>query len=217
MPSFVHDSIVFDLDGTLWDSTVACAAAWNTALQTIQKERVPLTAEDISKMMGLPIGKIFDKFFPEMSPEVRKRAAAECFREEIAQILRAGAILYPGVQVGLVQLSEYYPLYIVSNCQQAYLDTFFQYSGLKALFHDTECHGNTLRPKGENIRLLADRNGLREPVYIGDTAGDQEAAALAGVNYFHVDYGFGFKKKPCLSFTSFDELVHHFLEGLGEK
>lgn len=208
------DSIIFDLDGTLWDSTAACATAWNQALSKIEFERAPLVPDDIAKMMGLPIDVIFEKFFPEMTPEVRAKAAKECFREEIAHIQRAGANLYPGVQAGLLQLSQAYSLFIVSNCQQAYLSTFFGYSGLKNLFKDTECHGNTLRPKGENIKLVVERNQLKKPVYIGDTAGDQSAAELAEVPYFHVNYGFGVKTKPAMSFDSFAELARHFLEGI---
>lgn len=207
-----HDSLIFDLDGTLWDSTSACASAWNIALKKVEIEREPLTPEDIGKMMGLPIAKIFEKFFPDMTEEKRALAAKECFKEQIATIRASGAILYPGVQKGLLQLSERYSLFIVSNCQQTYLDTFFHYSGLKPLFKDTECHGNTLRPKGENIRLVVERNSLQRAAYVGDTAGDQESAGVAGVPYFHVNYGFGINSKPCMNFNHFSELVRHFLE-----
>lgn len=207
-----HDSIIFDLDGTLWDSTAACATAWNSALTELKYERAPLLPEDIGKMMGLPIAKIFEKFFPEMTAEMQEKAAKACFKEEIEIIKRRGAVLYSGVQTGLAQLSEHYKLYIVSNCQQQYLNTFFGVSGLKSLFKDTECHGNTLKPKSHNIQLIVSRNGLKKPVYIGDTAGDQEAAQLAGVSYFHVNYGFGVNSKPCMSFDAFSELVTHFME-----
>ena len=212
MESKIHDSLIFDLDGTLWDSTTACEDAWNIALKKVKVERAPLTPEDVGKMMGLPIAKIFEKFFPDMGPEKRDLAAKECFQEELEIIRKMGAILYPGVQKGLLQLSERYWLFIVSNCQQPYLDTFFHYSGLKNLFKDTECHGNTRRPKGENIRSVVERNGLQKPIYVGDTAGDQEAAVFAGVPYFHVNYGFGVNAKPCMQFDTFTDLVIHFLE-----
>ncbi len=213
----IHDSLIFDLDGTLWDSTAACANAWNTAIKKVKIEREPFTPEDIGKMMGLPIAKIFEKFFPEIAADKRELAAKECFKEQLDIIRQMGAVLYPGVQRGLLQLSERYQLFIVSNCQQPYLDTFFHYSGLKNLFKDTECHGNTRRPKGENIRLVIERNSLQKPVYIGDTAGDQEAAIVAGVPYFHVNYGFGLNSKPCMKFDLFEELVSHFLESWQSK
>lgn len=213
-----HDAIIFDLDGTLWDSTAACANAWNSALKKIDISREePLTPEDIGGVMGMPIAKIFEKFFPEMPQERRELAAKECFREQLEIIRQKGAILYPGVQKGLFQLSEKYQLFIVSNCQQPYLDTFFHHSGLKNLFKDTECHGNTKRPKGDNIRLVVERNSLQKPVYIGDTAGDHESAILAGVPYFHVNYGFGITPKPCMKFDDFTELVRHFLEPWQER
>jgi hypothetical protein len=35
-----------------------------------------------------------------------------------------GGLLYPGVREGLAQLKEKYPLFIVSNCQSGYIETF---------------------------------------------------------------------------------------------
>ena len=58
-------------------------------------------------------------------------------------------------------------------------------------FKDWECIGRTGRPKGENIQLVVQRNGLKSPVYVGDTILDCQAAQQAGVPFIHASYGFG--------------------------
>ena len=45
--------------------------------------------------------------------------------------------------------------------------------------------------KAQNIRLICDRNGLKAPVYVGDTVWDAEACEAAGVPFIYASYGFG--------------------------
>jgi len=206
-----HDGIIFDLDGTLWDSTAACAEAWNEVLKELELPDKRFTSKDIEKLMGMTLEQIFNVSFPEKDEALRRKLAAECLAKEIDFIARTGVAVYPGVQVGLKSLSEHYPLFIVSNCGPAYLKTFFEVTGLKIHFRDSECHGNTKLPKSENIRLVVERNMLKAAVYIGDTASDEQAAHLAGVSFCHAAYGFGVPVKPCLQFKSFPEMIPHFV------
>ena len=41
------------------------------------------------------------------------------------------------------------------------------------------------------IRLILERNGLKNPVYVGDTQGDYEACKKADVPFIWAAYGFG--------------------------
>jgi len=209
-PSF--DSLIFDLDGTLWDSTQPVTHAWNQAIETLGLRRAGITEEEIAGIMGLSHEKIFAKMFPESSLEEREKIAQECYREEIDTLRKKGAALYPGVAEGLLALSKKYPLFLVSNCQTSYLEAFFVCTGFQSLFKDSECYGNTEQPKSENIRSIIERNQLKTPVYVGDTAGDQMAAERGGAYYVHVDYGFGRPQKECLTFVAFPDLVKFFLE-----
>lgn len=63
--------------------------------------------------------------------------------------------------------------------------------GIASYISDTECFGATGRPKGDNIRLVMERNGLEKCLYVGDTAMDQEAAGKAGIPFVFASYGFG--------------------------
>jgi phosphoglycolate phosphatase len=88
-------------------------------------------------------------------------------------------------------LQEQYHLYIVSNCQSGYIEAFLEYYGFGHYFEDIECFGNNGFPKGDNIRLVAERNQLDRAVYVGDIQGDYDASCKAGVAFLHAAYGFG--------------------------
>ena len=75
-----------------------------------------------------------------------------------------GGEIYPGVSEGLAWLREKFLLFVVSNCQSGYVETFLNFSGLTNLFLDIECWGNTGRPKSENLASLIKRNSLRSPI-----------------------------------------------------
>src|SRR5439155_13937295 len=173
---------IFDLDGTLWDSTAACATGWNKALTQIGHDR-EVTRKDIESIMGLPHSKIFEKIFPGTSDAEREKLAVECYRGELEAIRKAKVGLYPGVEEGLKKLVEKFPLFIVSNCMPDYIDMFFDITSMQPLFKDALCHGHTGKTKAENIRLIVTRHKLESPAYVGDTAGDQSAAGKAGVPY----------------------------------
>lgn len=205
------DGLIFDLDGTLWDSSAACAKGWNQALGGLKISNRVITDGDIKGIMGLPHEEIFRKVFPEAPEEQQSAIAEACYEREIAVLQKEGGALFAGVEAGLPQLKARYPLFIVSNCMPDYLETFLQASGLRALFTDVECYGSTGKPKAHNIALVVKRNGLKAPAYIGDTAGDHSAAKRAGVPYFHVNYGFGSPESACLRFDTFTDLTAFFL------
>ena len=91
----------------------------------------------------------------------------------------------------IATLSKGHRLFIVSNCQSGYIELFLRKTGLEKYITDIECFGNTKKTKGENIRLVIDRNIPGSTCYVGDTAGDQTAAAYAGIPFIFASYGFG--------------------------
>ena len=69
------DSIVFDLDGTLWDSIGGIAASWNEALAEHFPD-VPrrLSAEDVQAVLGKTIPEIGRIFFPVLHRRGSKKS-----------------------------------------------------------------------------------------------------------------------------------------------
>ncbi len=202
-----YDSLIFDLDGTLWDSTEVCAESWNTALENMGLPPRDFTAADIAGIMGMQHKAIYEKMFPEASDALRKKIASECYAAEIRLIADKGASLYPGVPEGLITLSKKYPLYLLSNCLIEYLEVFYCWTGLGEYFKGSLCHGHTLKGKADNIRVLCEKYGLKNPVYIGDTGSDETACREAGVPFIYASYGFGTADKPIATVPSFSKLV----------
>jgi phosphoglycolate phosphatase len=117
----------------------------------------------------------------------------------------------PGVAEGLPLLRAKFPLFIVSNCPSGTIESFIAEAGFTGLFKDFECWGNTERPKAENIAAIVARNGLRSPVYFGDTEGDRLAALACGIPYYFAEYGFGRVTKSDARFATFGGLVENLL------
>ncbi len=187
----MKQGIIFDMDGTVWDSAEKVAESWNIAIKKNGMLDKVLTTEDIQGVMGRTMDKIADALFDELSKEDRMQLMKECCDYENEYLREQGGILYPELEATLQKLGEQYPLYIVSNCQAGYIEAFLDHYGFWKYFKDIECYGNNLKQKGENIRLLADRNELDEAVYVGDIQGDYDASMQAGVGFIHAAYGFG--------------------------
>jgi phosphoglycolate phosphatase len=66
-------------------------------------------------------------------------------------------------------------------------------------------------PKNHNIKLLMEQHGLKNPVYIGDTAGDGEESRKAGVPFVFVSYGFGETDDYDVKFDNFKSLTDYFM------
>jgi len=203
------DALIFDLDGTLWDSTVTVCQAWNQVLIRQFPNRPSLSQSDIARVMGKTHAEICATLFPDIPPGQWDPLVRQCYVEEERAIHARGGKLYAGVEKGLSRLFAHYPLYIVSNCQSGYIEAFLEWSGLENLFVGFECHGNTGEDKSTNILRIMRRHTLTNPVYIGDTPGDFSAARQAGIPFFHARYGFGQMEET--GFDNFDALTSHFL------
>jgi phosphoglycolate phosphatase len=205
------DSVLFDLDGTLWDTGETCAVAWNDVLRRHGIPYRRIVADDVRRVTGRPHEAAIRDAFPGLSDDQLAALTVATAEEDNRLIAEQGGVLYPGVERGLRALADRYRLFIVSNCQTGYVETFLAWSGLEPLFTDFECWGNTRQSKGANLRRVVDRNGLRAPTFVGDTPGDQSAALECGVPFLFVDYGFGACPDVALRFSSFAQLTDWLL------
>ena len=200
------DSIIFDLDGTLWDSCRVVAESWGQTLRDRYGLDGGPDAGQVKSIMGMTAEEIRNALFSRYGDRAEEICLA-CIHGENAYIARHGGDLYEGVAEMLEKLSAKLPLFIVSNCLDGYIECFLTSSGLAPRFRDWACEGSTGLKKAGNITLITERHGLLHPVYVGDTVMDERSAREAGCPFIHAAYGFGKSEKPDAVITSPAELV----------
>src|SRR5271165_7080243 len=137
------DGLVFDLDGTLWDTSVACSVGWNRVLQ---RHRIPfreITSADVRSVAGKPHEACIREVFQGLEERHVATLVAETPSEDNRAVAALGGTLFPGVRRGLGRLRQILPLFIVSNCQAGYVETFLHWAGFDGVFRDFECAGRT--------------------------------------------------------------------------
>ncbi|MGL5329193.1 MAG: HAD family hydrolase [Peptostreptococcaceae bacterium] len=201
------DSIIFDLDGTLWDSTEGIAKCWSSVLSKYNYSKKEISVDELKGYMGLQLDEIGRRMLPEVEVKLREKLLKECGEFENKYLLKNGAILYDKLEDTLKDLSSRYKLFIVSNCQDGYIETFLEFYGLDKYFKDFECPGRTSLSKAENIKLVIQRNNLKKSIYVGDTHLDGESARKAGVPFVFAKYGFGDTDKFNHYIDKFEDLL----------
>lgn len=198
-------AVIFDLDGTLWDATGQVFKIWNRVFERRPDLTLRLTQADVERYMGKTMEEIGAALFPHLSGSDQLSIMDDCGREEVVYLRQHGAALYEGVGETIARLERDHDLYIVSNCQDGYVNSFLTAHGFEGDFRDIEMSGRTGMGKGENIRFLMERNGIARAVYVGDTQGDEAAARSARIPFIHAAYGFGQALRP-------DGIIHTIRE-----
>ena len=185
------DGIIFDVDGTLWDSTDSVTESWNLAIRENSDMDLTITADILKGLFGKTMTEIADSLFPSLPEKERMDFLDICYDYENRHLETHPGDLYEGVVETIRKLAEKYPLFIVSNCQCGYIEVMLKTCGLTPYIKDHLCFGETQRSKGETIRLLMEKNNLKSPVYVGDTQGDADSCRSAGIPFIFAEYGFG--------------------------
>lgn len=204
----MNNAVIFDVDGTLWNTSEIVARAWNLAIKENSDLGYAYTAEYLRKTaFGKPMSEIGHILLPGCSEEEVARLSKICFEYEDRAVVEEKAEIYDGVAEVMDELKKKgWKLYIVSNCQLGYVEACMAQCGIEDYILDHLCFGETGKRKGETIRMLMERNGLSEAVYVGDTEGDMEASREAGIPFIYAAYGFGDVKDPDYSIDSFRSL-----------
>lgn len=204
MDNMKKNAIIFDLDGTLWDAAETIAPAWNAYLEG-RGIALRMRPDDCRACCGKTLPEIAAMLFPAAEPAWREAVIEGCCDAECVPLAREGGRLYPGLEAVLEELRRDYFLAVVSNCGLGYIEAFFSGNRTGRFFDDYENAARTGLSKGENIRLVMERNGIERAVYVGDTEGDRQAARRAGVPFIHAAYGYG-------TVSEADFIIHRITE-----
>ena len=185
-----HFDLIFDIDGTLWDSCEAVCESWRLSLRRRYGCFGSPDLSQVRSIMGMTPDEIAEKLFSRFGSHAREVFDA-LSEDECAYLREHGAAIYPAVEETLRQLASSRRLFLVSNCQAGYIDAFLTASGLGELFSDSLCAGVSGKGKSENIRTLREKHTITQAIYIGDTRADESAARETDCRFIHAAYGFG--------------------------
>ena len=200
-------SLIFDIDGTLWDSRAIVAKGYNDYLLEIGRPDLQVDAEYLKTLFGKTMTEIADIMLDSIPAPERYDVMQGCMDREDEFLHQDPCdIAFPGVKETLEKLKEDYRLFIVSNAQCGYPELMMDKLGIRHLFEGWMCFGDTGLPKGDTIRILMERHGVTDAVYIGDTQGDLEASRRAGIPFIFCTFGFGSPEAYDAKIDAFTEL-----------
>lgn len=187
-----YESLIFDIDGTLWDSRALVAEGYNIQLRREGLDHLCVTAEELRPLFGKVMTEIADVILASVPETERYSLMERCMETENRHLQEnACQIGYPAVRETLEALARKHRLFIVSNSQQGYPELCIGKLGLGDVIRGHLCFGDTHTGKGATIRALMERHGIESCAYIGDTQGDLEACREAGVPFIYAAYGLG--------------------------
>jgi phosphoglycolate phosphatase len=201
----MNKALIFDLDGTLWNTNPACCKALNRALKDLN-ENIKISVKMIDSVTGKPMEQGLKELIPQIFNKYGNIKSV-VIKYEKKIIPESRPIIYRGVKKGLKKLSAFYSLFIISNCEEWYLKHFLKYSGLENLITDYDCAGKSKQSKESMIKNMIKKYNLVQTVYIGDIQSDMAAAENAGADFIQMTYGFDKPIKEAIRFNSIDKLV----------
>jgi len=205
-----YESIIFDIDGTLWDSRALIAEGYNIQLRKEGLHHLQTNEDVLLQLFGRTMSDIADNLFPEFAPEARYALMDRCIESEDAYLNEhpCDTIAYPDIKTTMEVLAKNHRLFIVSNGQKGYPQLAARKLKVDHLITGYLSYGDTGTHKGETIRILMKEHGITNAVYVGDTQGDYEATVDAGIDFIWADYGFGTPERCVATIHCFKDLLN---------
>lgn len=174
------EAIIFDMDGTLFQTDLILEPALETTFEILRKEKQWVGKTPVEKyreIMGVPLPVVWETLCPNHSLEIREKSN-EIFQQQlIIQIRENKGALYDGVEETLTLLSERYPLFIASNGQIEYLQAIIEeYKLHRFIQHTYSIQVIPSGNKSELVQLVKTENQIQGVFVVGDRASDIQAA-----------------------------------------
>ena len=187
-----YESIIFDIDGTLWDSRALVAEAYNIQLEREGLQHLFVNADILKPLFGKTMTEIADVLLASIDVKDRYDLMERCMATENEYLFNNPCqIGYPRVKETLEELSKNHRLFIVSNSQCGYPELCIEKLGLGDYIQGHMCFGDTGTSKGQTLLTIMKKYNITSAIYIGDTQGDLEACREAGLPFVFCAYGLG--------------------------
>ena len=173
--------VVFDLDGTLIDSTRALLESHKAAWKSVGVKCPP--KEEILGLTGLPLIEIMQKLGPDHDP----MALAEVYSQAYVRASRHEC-LFEGISD---LLARPFRAAVATGKSQRGADRVVRHFGFENRF-EVVLGGNSVskpKPNPDLLFSIMKKTGTEDIVMIGDTTYDLEMAHAAGVRGIGVSWG----------------------------
>ncbi len=183
--------ILFDLDGTVIDSTEPIITSFQHAFITMENE--PPSRERIVSQIGHPLDLMFQNM---QVPQSRVWDFVATYKEKYKEISFEGTFLLEGVKEALDSAAKFATLGVVTTKTSRYSSELLEYLGVLDYFKVLIGREDVINPKPHPEPILKAIEAIspdcdKSKIWmIGDTLMDIESAKAAGVNHVAVTTGY---------------------------
>lgn len=185
-------TILFDLDGTLIDSTEAILEGFEVAFKSFNLE--PRSEEDVKALIGYPLDIMFDRLD---APKELNEALVDAYKLHYRKISTQKTILLPFAKESIVEASKIATLGIVTTKTARYSEELMRHFGVMDKFKVLIGREHVLNPKPHPepiLKAIHELKAIKEKTFmIGDTCLDIVSAKEAGVIPIAVHSGYASK------------------------
>jgi phosphoglycolate phosphatase len=199
--------LIFDLDGTLVDTSIDIADAVNYAIEPLGKKHY--SVEEIKAMVGSGITKLLRSLIP-VGASITEDHIIKRFLDYYSKHLLDNTKTYPYVKETLSKLGDRHKKAVISNKREGFSREILEGLGISQFFEVVLGSDSVTEQKPSPVPLLEvmKRFGVTkdETVMIGDSGYDIQAAKAAGVKVIAVTYGF----RPRENLKDADYIIDRF-------
>lgn len=196
MKSTSTKAIIFDMDGTLFETNVVALEGFKATFMRLQEQGYFNGPMPPDQQFLDQLGKTFDEIWSVLLPDGDQYVhdlALQWMTEIEIELIRAGkGTLYPHVTDVLHEAKNRgYQLFVASNGVEPYIAAIVDYFELNDVFVDLYSAGRfKTESKVDLVRLLLDTYGIRTGYMVGDRLSDVQAGKANGLKVVGCQFGF---------------------------
>lgn len=191
-----YDSIIFDFDGTLFQTEKLAVPSFEKTFQQLKEEGYSSTEwpteEQMLSVIGMTLDQIWNELLPDLPREAHLKANQYMLQNELEGVKEGYGALYPGVVETLMELKNRgYRLFVASNGLKEYIHGVSEAFRIEHYFDAMYAADEyKTESKKDLIKKLVEDHSIRQGIMVGDRHSDVEAGLTNQLLVVGCDFGF---------------------------